>query len=1081
MKKAPIPKNEKERLKALKNINALNNAKQESLDQITDLATYIFNVSISLIAFVEKDEVIFKSVHGLNQKKANRSVSFCGHTINTDDVFVVEDTAKDKRFADNPAVTGDMAIRFYAGAPIYSVDGYKVGTFFILDKKSKKLSKKEKDLLLRFASWIGYEINFNKLSEINKKFKNLEKKEIEKEDELQKKNQLLSATLESIGDGVITTDIKGKITALNYIAENLTGWKEKNAIGKSVEDVFNIVSANKRKILKNPVKKVLKTGKGVTLSNHTVLISKENERYQIADSCSPIKGKNNEVLGVVLVFRDVTKDYKRKEDLIESKNKLTLAMKLASLVDFELDILKKEFTFNDRFYNFYNTSAKREGGYNMSVKEYNDNFIPPDEQSMINQNIEKALKVRNANYEGSLEHRIVQRGGHIKHVSTRYKLEKDENGKTVKLYGAIQDITEAKELENKLKKSYEKLKRITDNVTDIVFTTDMNFQTTYISPSVKRVTGFSVEEQLNKKPEEKFPPSSVNKMRKFMKRELEKDRDPRFDKNRTNYIEVEEYTASGDLINVEINYKFIRDENGNPIGAQGVLRDITKRKKLEKDLYRFKKLSDSAMHAIYIVDKNIKIEYVNPAFERVTGYKKDEVIGKNPKILKSGKMSKDYYKKLWNTLLSKKSWEEVVINKKKNGKFYHAYQSISPILDEENNNNGFVAIQNDITERVEMEKQIKENNIKIKNEKDKLDKIIKNIGDGVFVVNKDNKIILFNQKASKISGYKPKEVIGKNYKNILKFVFDDDKKINNDFIDRVFITGKEQEIEKETSLIDKNKKLVPVADSASPLLDEDGNVYACIVIFRDVTEERRIEKSKTEFVSLASHQLKTPLGSINWNTEMLLSEDYGKIGEEPKEVIKEMHDMNERMIKLVDTLLNVSRIEMGKLNVAPKKVDLKNICEDVLTDIKPFIKKKKHKVVKSYNNKEVPKISVDPKLMQIVMLNFISNAAKYTPDNGRIKINFKIKNDEIIFSVANNGYPIPRSEQDMIFGRMFRASNAKSVDTNGDGLGLYLVKLIADSSGGKTWFKSEKNKDTVFYFSLPLSGMKKNEGKKSLI
>jgi len=367
----------------------------------------------------------------------------------------------------------------------------------------------------------------------------------------------------------------------------------------------------------------------------------------------------------------------------------------------------------------------------------------------------------------------------------------------------------------------------------------------------------------------------------------------------------------------------------------------------------------------------------------------------------------------------------------------------------------------------------------VEKEKDKLNKILYSIGDGVFVVDKNLNIILYNQAAARISGYSTIEAKGKNYREILNFVHEKDGSVSSDFIDQAFKTGKIQEMSKDTVLINRNGEKIAVADSAAPLVGRDGKVIGCVVVFRDVTKEREVDRAKTEFVSLASHQLRTPLSAINWYAEMLIAGDAGKLNKEQKEYIQEIYNGNQRMVDLVNALLDVSRIELGTFSVEPVEVDLKNIMEIIISELKNKIDSKKLKF-NSRVDKGLKSYSGDPKLLNIIFQNLISNAVKYTPDGGEVKVQIKKGVEHLHIIVADSGIGIPDNQKDKIFTKLFRADNVRESDTEGTGLGLYIVKSIIEQSGGSIAFVSKQNKGTAFTVKLPLSGMKKKEGTKQL-
>ncbi|MBI5221907.1 MAG: PAS domain-containing protein, partial [Candidatus Magasanikbacteria bacterium] len=374
--------------------------------------------------------------------------------------------------------------------------------------------------------------------------------------------------------------------------------------------------------------------------------------------------------------------------------------------------------------------------------------------------------------------------------------------------------------------------------------------------------------------------------------------------------------------------------------------------------------------------------------------------------------------------------------------------------------------------------------------------ILASIGDAVMACDKDGRIMLFNGVAQALTGFSSKEVIGNHYRQILHFIKESDQKPGNDFIAEAIQTGQGTKMANHTLLITKDGQKIPVADSAAPIKNAQGEIIGCVVVFREFTKEREVDKAKTEFVSLASHQLRTPLTSIGWYVEMLQSGDAGVLNDKQKKFLAEVYKGNKRMVELVNALLNVSRMELGTFVVEPEPTDVALLAQSVVDEQKPQIEAKKIKLSEKYA-KNLPLFIADPKLLRMVFQNLLSNAVKYTPEKGKVALEIAISNADgkvsstnyklpttnlshILITVSDTGYGIPAAQQDKIFTKLFRADNVREKDTDGTGLGLYIVKAIVDHSGGKVWFESTENKGTTFYVTLPLAGMKKKEGTKTL-
>jgi len=350
-------------------------------------------------------------------------------------------------------------------------------------------------------------------------------------------------------------------------------------------------------------------------------------------------------------------------------------------------------------------------------------------------------------------------------------------------------------------------------------------------------------------------------------------------------------------------------------------------------------------------------------------------------------------------------------------------------------------------------------------EKDKIATILYSIGDGVFVIDINHKILIFNQMASDISGFSAKEAIGKDYNKILNFVYEEDgKTINDEFIKKAIATGKIQEMTNHTVLIRKNGDRVAVADSAAPFRNKEGNIIGCVIVFRDVTKEREIDKMKTEFVSVASHQLRTPLTAIKWIIELFL-EDKGLTSKQ-QERLTDVYSSNQQLIDLVGDLLNVSKMEAGKMVTNKKPVNIKQLIDNSIKILKANADKKKQKI-NFVSKAEIKETNIDSTLFNSAFNNLLSNAVAYGPPGSTIGVIVSIEGKEYVIEVHNDGPEISKSEQNKIFTKFWRGADAKRIKTRGTGLGLAIAKSAVEANSGKIWFKSGDGKGTSFYFTVP--------------
>lgn len=241
--------------------------------------------------------------------------------------------------------------------------------------------------------------------------------------------------------------------------------------------------------------------------------------------------------------------------------------------------------------------------------------------------------------------------------------------------------------------------------------------------------------------------------------------------------------------------------------------------------------------------------------------------------------------------------------------------------------------------------------------------------------------------------------------------------------------------------------------------------YKHLVALNDITKERESEQVKTDFLLLASHQLRTPATTIKWYADYLLENKSLPLPDEVRKYLQEIYAANERMTDLIGTLLTVSHIEMGTLSPEFAPVSLSSIVEDLINELGPDIQKKKHTVTKEFGTDEP--VVTDARMMRIAIHNLLTNAIKYTSPGGNVVVRISRSPFSSTVAVSDSGYGIPLEEQDRIFSKMFRAKNAKKVSTSGTGLGLYLTKSFVEKLGGTITFASTERKGTTFTITIP--------------
>ncbi len=354
-----------------------------------------------------------------------------------------------------------------------------------------------------------------------------------------------------------------------------------------------------------------------------------------------------------------------------------------------------------------------------------------------------------------------------------------------------------------------------------------------------------------------------------------------------------------------------------------------------------------------------------------------------------------------------------------------------------------------------MLEDVAESRREVEEERNKTLAIISNFTDGLLVFDEQKRLSLINPQAEKFLGIKSNKVIGQtisamgrmsSLKGLVKLL---GKEINPIF-------RKELEVKDDLVL-----EVSVLAISREKQIEN-------LVVLHNVTREKLVERMKTEFVSITAHQLRTPLSAIKWTLKMLLDEDLGKITKEQREFIEKTYQSNERMISLINDLLNVTRIEEGRYVYNPVLSNITKLVESLIKQCEDEINIRNINLEFKKPKKELPKVLIDVEKINLAVQNLLYNAIQYNKLGGSIKISLKSNKKEIEFSIEDSGVGIPKKQEKRIFTKFFRAANVMRMDTRGSGLGLFIVKNIIEAHKGRIWFKSKEGKGSIFYFTLPV-------------
>lgn len=513
--------------------------------------------------------------------------------------------------------------------------------------------------------------------------------------DLRENQENLRITLHSIGDAVISTDTKGRIASMNPKAEEMTGWRQPEAAGKPLAEVFHVINEQTRQPVENPVAEVLSTEQPTSLPGQTLLIAKDGRETPITDSAAPIRNTDGKIAGVVLAFRDQTKERATRNALEKSKEEFKSILEdlLVGVIVHAADssILRS------------NPQARRILGLSheqMSGKPAIDpvwHFIHENLSAMkpeeypVNQVISTGKRIEN---------QILGINRPDCKETTWVSLSAipvfTEQNVLSRIIVNFMDITGRKEAEKRIQFEQRLFHSLMETLPISVYFKDRESQFVIANPLSAPRLGAKTTEELIGKTDFDFFPEEAARQRYELEQQIMRTEQP---------TQLEESGFDRWVLTTKAPWY---GENGEIAGTFGISMDITDRKQAEKNLRRLSAAIEQSPETIVITDPEGVIQYVNPAFETISGYSPEEALGKNPHMLKSGQHDDAFYSTLWKTIRSGNTWAGRFVNKRKNGELYTEEATIAPVKDSTGIIINYVAIKRDITEELLKEEQFRQ-------------------------------------------------------------------------------------------------------------------------------------------------------------------------------------------------------------------------------------------------------------------------------------------------------------------------------------------------------------------------------------
>lgn len=1041
MNQFPKPANEKDRLRALQEYEILNSLSETEFDRITELASIICDVPISLVSLVDEHRQWFKSAVGLDVKETSRDLAFCQYTIMEPSFFEVEDATKDERFKENGLVTGDPNIRFYAGYPLIDPNGYALGTLCVIDRVPKTLSAKQRKALELLTQEVITLIVERRQKEELRNFEKL---------------------FESSNDLVFVGGQDGYFKKVNPAFEKIFGWSREYLLNTSSFEFYHSED------IAATLKEFEKLASGQNTINFIQRFKASDNTYKTIQWTSTPEQSTGNIFGI---GRDITDQIIKDRQLAISEEKLRAFFDNSQGFMCTHDIDGKLLTVNL-------AGAAILGYTRLEIEKLTLFDIIPETRHPYVYGYLAEIKEKGVSKGQML---TKHKDGNILTWMFNNVMYRQLDGEPYVIGNGI-DITERVNLE----KNLEQTKHILEQTNKIArvggWEFDIQKQEIYWSAVTKEIHGVSPD----------FIPdltSGINFYKEGDSREkIAEALDLAAKEGKAWDIELQIITVQGKELWVRAigNAVF---ENGTCAKMYGTFQDIDEKKKAELEVNKARKLLDDVLHAaseISIIATNTKglITVFNSGAEKLLGYPADKIIGKQSLVMinaadEVAKREKElteeygYPVKGFRVFVQKaetdgseqREWTYI----KRDGSKLVVSLVITPIRDHDNRITGYLGIATDITQRKKTENALIL-------EKARLSAFVTHAPAAVAMLDKEMCIVAVSNRWKEDYNFAGHEITGHIYYEL----FPQMAQANKDRHQRI-LQGAIEKKEEDVYWNARENREEYVTWEMRPWYTFDGAIGGIMMSSQIITsiiqqkEELKAAKlqaeqastAKSEFLANMSHEIRTPLNGVVGFTDLVLKTN---LNETQQQYLSIVNQSANALLSIINDILDFSKIEAGKLELDIEKCDVYEMGSQAIDIITYQVQTKGLEMLLNISP-ELPRFMwTDGVRLKQILINLLGNATKFT-EKGEIELKIEeLSSAEDIstvrFSVRDTGIGIAPDKQDKIFKAFSQEDSSTTKKYGGTGLGLTISNKLLALMGSKLQLDSAPGKGSLFYFDI---------------